>query len=269
MTNMQGAIVIAGRGPWGAMWAAALRLLVSRLSFLPARTWSTLSNVTDCQLAISMATNGRLDPQPIRATDDPAEALAEAALVLVCVKSHDTIGMAQAIDRCAPERSPIVSLQNSAENAARIQRSLHTPLLAISGMVPLNVVLDASGRVRAHRATDGDILVDAQIPGLADALRVEGLSVAACVDMKGALWSKLLMSLNNALVALSGLTLAEELRNRAWRKLLARQIDEALAAMKRPILSQHTSPACDGFAAGHPVPGGLAIWTCRQAPALG
>ena len=50
--------------------------------------------------------------------------------------------------------------------------------------------------------------------------------------MKAVLWGKLLMNLNNALVALSGLPLASELADRRWRLILAGQIDEALAAMK-------------------------------------
>jgi 2-dehydropantoate 2-reductase len=42
----------------------------------------------------------------------------------------------------------------------------------------------------------------------------------------------LLFNLNNALVALSGLPLAEELADRRWRRVLADQIAEALAATK-------------------------------------
>jgi 2-dehydropantoate 2-reductase len=50
--------------------------------------------------------------------------------------------------------------------------------------------------------------------------------------MQAVLWGKLLMNLNNALVALSGLPLATELADRRWRLILAGQIDEALASMK-------------------------------------
>ncbi|TIQ24648.1 MAG: 2-dehydropantoate 2-reductase, partial [Mesorhizobium sp.] len=51
-------------------------------------------------------------------------------------------------------------------------------------------------------------------------------------DMKAVQWSKLLMNLNNALVALSNLPLAAELADRSWRVILAGQIEEALAALK-------------------------------------
>ena len=45
-------------------------------------------------------------------------------------------------------------------------------------------------------------------------------------------WGKLLLNLNNALNALSGLPLATQLADRRWRLLLAAQIEEALAVLK-------------------------------------
>jgi 2-dehydropantoate 2-reductase len=68
--------------------------------------------------------------------------------------------------------------------------------------------------------------------GLAGLLDVEGLGVETHSDMTAVLWGKLLINLNNALVALSGLPLASELADRRWRLILAGQIDEALAAMR-------------------------------------
>jgi 2-dehydropantoate 2-reductase len=103
-------------------------------------------------------------------------------------------------------------------------------------MVPFNVVRTQAGndaQFHLHRATEGAVLVEDGADGLADLLSVEGCAVAARADMKAVLWGKLLFNLNNALVALSGLPLAEELRDRRWRLILAGQIEEALAAMKR------------------------------------
>jgi 2-dehydropantoate 2-reductase len=50
--------------------------------------------------------------------------------------------------------------------------------------------------------------------------------------MPAVLWGKLLLNLNNALNALSGLALAAQLGDRRWRVLLAAQIREALAVLK-------------------------------------
>lgn len=83
-----------------------------------------------------------------------------------------------------------------------------------------------------HRASDGKVMVEDGDAGLVGLLGVEGFAVEAHGDMKAVLWGKLLMNLNNALVALSGLPLATELADRRWRLILAGQIDEALTALK-------------------------------------
>jgi len=58
-------------------------------------------------------------------------------------------------------------------------------------------------------------------------------------DIVGVQWGKLIVNLNNALNALSGLPLREQLAQRAWRRLFADQIAEALAAIRaegiRPV----------------------------------
>ena len=46
-------------------------------------------------------------------------------------------------------------------------------------------------------------------------------------------WGKLLVNLNNALNALAGLPLRQQLAQRTWRRLFADQIAEGLAALGR------------------------------------
>lgn len=101
-------------------------------------------------------------------------------------------------------------------------------------MVPFNVVQSAEGMLplRVHRASEGTVLIEAGDERLRRLLDVEGLGVAAHPDMSGVQWGKLLMNLNNALVALSGLPLKAQLADIGWRSILAGQIAEALAAMK-------------------------------------
>ena len=104
----------------------------------------------------------------------------------------------------------------------------------MAGMVPFNVVQSRgdSDCPRFHRATSGTMLIAAGAPGLREALDVPGAAVAEHADMAGVLWGKLLLNLNNALNALSDLPLATELADRHWRRLLAAQIEEALAVLK-------------------------------------
>ena len=78
--------------------------------------------------------------------------------------------------------------------------------------------------------------------------------------MAGVLWGKLMLNLNNALNALSGVPLATQLADRRWRLLLASQIDEALAVLKaaqiRPARIEGVPPRRDP---AHPAPAELAV----------
>jgi 2-dehydropantoate 2-reductase len=63
-------------------------------------------------------------------------------------------------------------------------------------------------------------------------LSVPGLVMRPTDDIAGVQWGKLLVNLNNAINALSGLPLREQLSNRDWRRLFADQIAEGLMAVR-------------------------------------
>jgi 2-dehydropantoate 2-reductase len=169
----------------------------------------------------------RLPPPTPPVATDPA-VLAKADLILVTVKSGATEEMAGLIAAHARAEAAVVSLQNGLGNAALL-RSLLPDHSVLAGMVPFNVVALGSGRF--HRGTSGHILVE-QSPDLLPLLDVQHLKVAGHLDMAAVLAGKLLLNLNNALNALSGLTLHEQLGDKAWRLLLARCQQEALAAFR-------------------------------------
>lgn len=176
------------------------------------------------------------------ATD--AAVLAGAAIVLVTVKSADTAAMADEIARHASADAVVVSLQNGVGNVAILRECLPGRQV-LSGMVPFNVI--ALGEGRYHRATAGDIVIDRDQANTAAQLSVDGLTVRASDNMPGVQWGKLLMNLNNALNALSGLPLREQLAQRPWRLLLADHMSEALRTMKAegisPVASNSVPPA--------------------------
>ena len=172
-------------------------------------------------------------------TEDPA-CLGEADVVLVCVKSPATAQMAKAIAAHANPEVPVASLQNGVENAATLRAEL--PGYDVrAAMVPFNVVPKGNGHY--HRATSGDIVVEAGPPDLGDFLSVPFLTVRSTEDIVAVQWGKLLLNLNNALNALSGLKLQDQLKDRAWRRLMADQMAEALAVLKTAgIMVQSTTP---------------------------
>ena len=77
------------------------------------------------------------------------------------------------------------------------------------------------------------------MPATAERLSVPGLKMRATGNIAGVQWGKLLVNLNNALNALSGLPLRQQLAQRVWRRLFADQMAEGLAAIRaegiRPV----------------------------------
>ena len=158
-----------------------------------------------------------------------AEILGEAGVVLVTVKSADTAEIAERIAQHAPSDTVVISLQNGVGNVAVLRARLPGRRV-LAGMVPFNVV--APGEGRFHRATSGDIVIEQDDAGTADRLSVPGLKMRATDNIAGVQWGKLLVNLNNALNALSGVPLRQQLAQRSWRRLFADQLAEGLAAIR-------------------------------------
>ncbi|MFJ9519894.1 2-dehydropantoate 2-reductase [Kitasatospora sp. NPDC101801] len=164
------------------------------------------------------------------ATD--ASAAAGADYVLVTVKSTDTVAAAREL---APHLGPgtvVVSFQNGLHNPDLLRAEL-TGLAGhrvLAGMVPYNVL--RTGPAAFHQGSGGSLTLD-DSPGaapLAAVARAAGLRLTLRHDMAAVQAAKLLMNLNNALNALSGLPLRDQLGQRAYRSCLALCQQEALAA---------------------------------------
>jgi 2-dehydropantoate 2-reductase len=170
----------------------------------------------------------------ITPTSDAASALAGAEIVLVTVKCGATGEIAGLVARHAPRQAVVVSLQNGVDNPGALRAGVAEGQRVVAGMVPFHVVAERRpGQApRFRRASSGRVCIAAHIPGLRAALDVPGARVVEHRDMPAVLWGKLLLNLNNALNALSGLPLAVELADRRWRLLLAAQLDEALAILR-------------------------------------
>ncbi|MEP6564925.1 MAG: 2-dehydropantoate 2-reductase [Mesorhizobium sp.] len=233
MANGGKRIVIAGAGSIGCYVGGCLAL-AGRSVILLARPRIDAALRQDGLRISDLDGRDRLiKPGGISVTTDPAVALHGADLILVTVKSGATQEMAALIAAHARPDAVVVSLQNGVDNAGILRAGLGQRLV-LAGMVPFNVVQSPDGQLplRVHRASEGKVLVEDGTARLAELLDVDGLAVETHADMTAVLWGKLLMNLNNALAALSGLPLASELADRRWRLILAGQIDEALAAMK-------------------------------------
>jgi 2-dehydropantoate 2-reductase len=141
--------------------------------------------------------------------------------------------MAELVARHARAEAVVVSLQNGVANVAVLRARLGAQRAIVAGMIPYNVVpyRTADAAPRFHRATSGTALIDAAAGGLGALLHTPEAPFGTHRDMAGVLWGKLILNLNNALNALSGLPLARQLADRRWRVLLAAQMREALAVL--------------------------------------
>lgn len=173
-----------------------------------------------------------LEPEDLEIVLEP-EALAGKDVILVTVKSGKTPDAADAIARYADPGTLVVSFQNGIGNAVLLRDKL-PGCQVLQGMVPFNVI--AMGPGRFHCATEGQLaLEDGGEPaaGLIDGLRRAKLTPHLYRDIKPILWGKLLMNLNNAINALSGIPLVDELADRHYRRVLAASIREALQILHR------------------------------------
>ncbi|WP_421915144.1 2-dehydropantoate 2-reductase [Mesorhizobium sp.] len=233
MISARSTIAIAGAGSIGCYVGGCLGLAGRQVMLLARPRIETALRTGGLHVTDLDGLDRSLGPGELPATDDPSVALGGADVILVTVKSGATGEMAGIIAAHARPDAVVVSFQNGVDNAETL-RAVLGQRRVLAGMVPFNVVQSPDGDVpfRVHRASDGKALVEDGVPSLVALLDVAGFSVETHPDMKAVQWGKLLMNLNNALVALSGLPLAKELADRRWRLILAGQIDEALAAMK-------------------------------------
>ena len=221
-------IVVAGAGSIGCFVGGMLASAGKHVSLL-ARS-RVIEEVGRFGLTLTSVGGSlhRVARERLKLSDDPA-ILGDAGMVLVTVKSADTAGVAELIAHHAPSDAVIVSLQNGVANA-QVLRQRMPGRKVLAAMVPFNVI--AAGEGRFHRATSGDIVIERDEAKTCARLSVEGLAVRATDDIAGVQWGKLLINLNNAMDALSGLTLREELTQRSWRMLFADQMAEGLRIMK-------------------------------------
>ncbi|MEJ7598593.1 MAG: 2-dehydropantoate 2-reductase [Kofleriaceae bacterium] len=162
----------------------------------------------------------------LRVTTDPTS-LVSAEVILVTVKSTQTSTAGGELARVLPDDAVVTSFQNGVRNAEVLRAALPR-CRVLAAMVPWNVVRRDRGAY--HRASSGVLRIDddpAAAP-LVAACRAAGLAIEPRTDMLAVQWAKLVMNLNNAINALSGLPLKTELGQRPYRRCLAAAQREAL-----------------------------------------
>jgi 2-dehydropantoate 2-reductase len=233
--NPERPIVIAGAGSIGCFVGGMVAATGRRVAMLARpRVIDEIEN-NGLRLTSFDGFERHVAAERLTLSDDP-RIFSDAAAVLIAVKSMDTAAIADLIATHAPADAVVISLQNGIGNVPVLRQRLPGRRV-LAAMVPFNVI--ALGEGRFHRATSGDIAIEQDDAGTADRFSVPGLKMNASPDIAGVQWGKLLVNLTNALNALSGLPLRQQLAQRAWRILSADQMAEGLAAVRaegiRPV----------------------------------
>ena len=169
-----------------------------------------------------------LAPGDVDYATKPA-ALAKADVIALCVKSDGTAEAAKEIARHGKKGALVISFQNGVSNVEVLEAALgRRGFVVAQGMVPFNIAYLGHGRF--HKGVAGELAV-ADVPAaraLAERVGKGPAQFRLVEDMRPLAWGKLLINLNNAVNALSGRTLLEQLKERDYRRVVAASIVEAL-----------------------------------------
>lgn len=159
------------------------------------------------------------------------DGLASADFIFLCVKSQDTHSAAQIIKAHAKSDAVVISFQNGVANGDILASLLTQPI--IKGMVPFNVFYQGNGHF--HCGTEGRLAIEDPLSVCAPVVQLfedARLPVTVYSDISGVQYGKLIMNLNNAVNALSGIPLKQQLGDRSYRLVMAQVLKEALLVFK-------------------------------------
>ncbi len=162
-----------------------------------------------------------------------AARLAEADIIALCVKSGATPDAAKQISEHGRPGTTVISFQNGISNVEVMERELGARFEIVRGMVPYNIAYLGEGRF--HKGVAGSLWAEDRpaVRDLADRIGAGPASLRLSGDMLGLAWGKLINNLNNAVNALSGRTLIEQLGQRDYRRVVAASMREGLTLLDR------------------------------------
>ncbi len=164
---------------------------------------------------------------PVQSSTD-ASAVADAQLVLFCVKSTDTESAADAI---APHLAPdarVLGLQNGVDNAERLQARLAQRVEP--AVVYVAAEMAGPGHVRHHGRGELVIGPAKDFADIVAAFAAASVAVQVSDNVVGALWFKLVLNCAwNALSAIGGMPYGALALQPGVAEVLDDLVDEALA----------------------------------------
>jgi 2-dehydropantoate 2-reductase len=223
-------VVVLGAGSVGCFIGGAWQAAGLSVSFIGRdRVWD---EVARHGMALSDHDGWRIHlAHDLITFDTKPAALAKADVVALCVKSQDTDAAARQIAAHARAKPTVISFQNGISNGERLRTALPR-LEIVQATVPFNIA--HLGQGRWHKGTSGELVAGESeaTRAIAAAVRSGPARLQLAGDMAAIAWGKLLINLNNAVNALSGETLLDQLGKRDYRRVVAASIVEALELLK-------------------------------------
>jgi 2-dehydropantoate 2-reductase len=224
-------IVVLGAGSIGCFVGGAWQAAGLDVSFIGRETIGAAIAENGLTLTDFSGWRVRLPPEQIAFSTRPT-ALRDAEIILLAVKSTGTEAAAKEIGRHARKGATVISFQNGVSNAETLRGLIGKRFGIVQAMVPFNTAYLGHGRF--HKGVAGDLIAE-DLPltrMLAERIGGGPARLRLAANMQAVAWGKLLINLNNAVNALSGRTLLEQLRERDYRRVVAASIVEALAVLE-------------------------------------
>ena len=199
-------VAVLGAGAVGCFYGAMLAQAGTRVTLI-GRQAHVDAMTRDGVVIVSDSGETRIR---VEATTH-ATAVSDADLVLVCVKSQDTVTAARAAASHLAPHTRLLTLQNGVDNAARLADVLAQPVYA--AVVYVGTIMEGPGRVRltgggrlvlgTPRNARGRSDARADLAAIAAAFERAGIACEEAKDIEVALWTKLVV--NCAFNAISAL----------------------------------------------------------------
>ncbi|WP_396588433.1 2-dehydropantoate 2-reductase [Bermanella sp. R86510] len=235
MTHTTPHVVVAGAGSVGCYVGGRLAAGGAQVSLLARSRIEQDIQHHGMRVSDWQGYDHYLKPGEINVTTDES-ILRSADIIIVSVKSRNTLSMAQTIKRSHNHHADIFSFQNGVGNVAVLKTELpeHTVLPV---MVPYNILYRTGNEghpAHFHCGTEG-VLFCQEVPAaetLMALAKQADLAMEFKPNMVNILWSKLLLNLNNPVNALAGVPLKQQLEDKHYRKIFRLAITEGLNVLR-------------------------------------
>ncbi len=228
-------IVIIGPGAMGCLFAAFLSKSKS------AEVWLLDRNKERARLideqGIGLEGVSGIWQAKVRASSQAGE-IGKADVVIICVKSYDTKEAIESAKALLDEHSIVITLQNGIGNIEVLSEVVGSDRV-IGGVTNHGSTVLGAGSIR--HAGKGDTVIgriDGKIPvelrEIREIFNKCGLETRISRDIKGLLWSKLIINVGiNALTCITGLNNGRLVEFEGTRQILRDAVTEAVKVVKK------------------------------------